>query len=146
MRGVSVEGEIGVLGSLETGSGEKEDGHGIEGTVEKALLLTDPELAVKFVEMTDVDALAEAVGTSHGAYKFSRWPTGDILATGVIEADTRPAAKHPSVMHEASTIQEDLVAPLPTALPGEVFAPPDCPGDVGVGPGIDRNQIFIQSE
>jgi len=107
-RGVSVEGEIGVLGSLETGTGEKEDGHGIEGTVDKALLLTDPAVAARFVLDTNVDALAVAVGTSHGAYKFTRRPTGDILAMDVIEAIHRQLPNTHLVMHGASTIPEDL--------------------------------------
>src|SRR5208283_222399 len=78
--GVSVEGELGVLGSLETGQGEKEDGHGFEGTLSHDQLLTNPDEAVKFVRATKVDALAIAMGTSHGAYKFSRKPDGAILA------------------------------------------------------------------
>ena len=107
-RGVSVEGEIGVLGSLETGAGEKEDGHGFEGSLDKAALLTDPDQAAEFVEATGVDALAVAVGTSHGAYKFSRRPTGDILAMEVIEAIHRKLPETHLVMHGASTIPEDL--------------------------------------
>ena len=78
--GVSVEGEIGCLGSLETGTGEKEDGVGAEGKLDHDQLLTDPNEASDFVKETNVDALAIAIGTSHGAYKFSRPPTGDILA------------------------------------------------------------------
>src|ERR1700742_1466882 len=78
--GASVEGEIGVLGSLETGMGEKEDGHGFEGKLEHHQLLTDPEHAVDFVRATEVDALAIAMGTSHGAYKFTRKPDGAVLA------------------------------------------------------------------
>ena len=77
---VSVEGELGCLGSLETGEGDKEDGHGFEGKLDKDMLLTDPQQAKEFVEKTGVDALAIAVGTSHGAYKFTRKPDGDILA------------------------------------------------------------------
>jgi len=78
--GASVEGELGVLGSLETGMGEKEDGHGFEGTLGHDQLLTDPDQAVDFVRATGVDALAIAMGTSHGAYKFTRKPDGDVLA------------------------------------------------------------------
>ena len=78
--GVTVEGELGCLGSLETGEAGKEDGVGAEGTLSMDQLLTDPDQAVDFVEMTGCDALAIAIGTSHGAYKFSRPPTGDILA------------------------------------------------------------------
>jgi fructose-bisphosphate aldolase class II (Calvin cycle subtype) len=83
--GISVEGELGVLGSLETGMGDKEDGHGAEGKLSHDQLLTNPDEAVKFVKETKVDALAIAMGTSHGAYKFTRKPDGDILAMKVIE-------------------------------------------------------------
>ncbi|MBY0431650.1 MAG: class II fructose-bisphosphate aldolase, partial [Rhodospirillales bacterium] len=76
MVGVSVEGELGCLGSLETGQGDKEDGHGFEGTLDHSMLLTDPDQAVDFVKKTKVDALAIAMGTTHGASKFSRKPTG----------------------------------------------------------------------
>ena len=78
--GVSVEGELGVLGSLETGTGAAEDGHGATGKLSHDQLLTDPDQAVDFVRATCVDALAIAMGTSHGAYKFSRQPDGAILA------------------------------------------------------------------
>ena len=83
--GASVEGELGVLGSLETGEAAKEDGSGAEGKLDAKQLLTDPDQALDFVAKTDVDALAIACGTSHGAYKFSRKPDGDILAMDVIE-------------------------------------------------------------
>ncbi len=78
--GVTVEGELGCLGSLETMKGDKEDGHGTDATMTREQLLTDPEQAADFVEQTQLDALAIAIGTSHGAYKFTRQPTGDILA------------------------------------------------------------------
>ena len=78
--GASVEGELGCLGSLETGMGEAEDGHGFEGALSMDMLLTDPDEAATFVKATQCDALAIAMGTSHGAYKFSKKPTGDILA------------------------------------------------------------------
>jgi len=97
--GVSVEGELGVLGSLETGHGEKEDGHGAEGKLSHDQLLTNPDEAVKFVRETKVDALAIAMGTSHGAYKFSRKPTGDILAMHVIEDIHRKLPNTHLVMH-----------------------------------------------
>jgi fructose-bisphosphate aldolase class II len=87
--GASVEGELGVLGSLETGQGEAEDGHGAEGALSHDQLLTDPDQAVDFVTRTGVDALAIACGTSHGAYKFSRKPDGAILAMNVIEEIVR---------------------------------------------------------
>lgn len=107
-RGVSVEGEIGVLGSLETGEGEKEDGHGFEGKLGLDQLLTNPDEAVQFVCDTNVDALAVAVGTSHGAYKFTRRPTGDILAMDVIETIHKKLPNTHLVMHGASTIPQDL--------------------------------------
>ena len=106
--GVSVEGELGVLGSLETGQGEKEDGHGFEGTLSHDQLLTDPAQAVDFVEKTQVDALAIAMGTSHGAYKFTRKPDGDILAMGVIEEIHRRLPNTHLVMHGSSSVPQDL--------------------------------------
>jgi fructose-bisphosphate aldolase class II len=106
--GASVEGELGVLGSLETGQGEAEDGHGAEGALERDQLLTDPDEAVRFVAATRVDALAVAMGTSHGAYKFSRRPDGDILAMHVIEAiHARLPATH-LVMHGSSSVPQEL--------------------------------------
>lgn len=106
--GISVEGELGVLGSLETGMGEKEDGHGAEGKLSEDQLLTDPEEAVKFVKETKVDALAIAMGTSHGAYKFTRQPDGDILAMHVIEEIHRRLPDTHLVMHGSSTVPQDL--------------------------------------
>ncbi|MGK7910828.1 MAG: ketose-bisphosphate aldolase, partial [Synechococcus sp.] len=101
--GVSVEGELGCLGSLETGQGDKEDGHGFEGTLSKDQLLTDPDEAVEFVERTQVDALALAIGTSHGAYKFTRKPSGDILAISRIEEIHRRLPNTHLVMHGSSS-------------------------------------------
>ena len=106
--GASVEGEIGVLGSLETGMGEKEDGHGFEGKLEHDQLLTDPEQAVDFVRATGVDALAIAMGTSHGAYKFTRKPDGDVLAMGVIEEVHRLLPNTHLVMHGSSSVPQEL--------------------------------------
>ena len=108
LAGVSVEGELGVLGSLETGKGEKEDGHGAEGKLSHDQLLTNPDEAVKFVRETKVDALAIAMGTSHGAYKFSRKPTGDILAMSVIENIHKKLPNTPLVMHGSSSVPQDL--------------------------------------
>ncbi|KAF3885041.1 MULTISPECIES: class II fructose-bisphosphate aldolase [Nostocales] len=108
--GVSVEGELGCLGSLETGQGDKEDGHGFEGTLSHDQLLTDPDQAVDFVEQTQVDALAVAIGTSHGAYKFSRKPTGEILAISRIEEIHRRLPNTHLVMHGSSSVPEDLIA------------------------------------
>ena len=106
--GVSVEGELGVLGSLEHGSGEQEDGHGAEGQLSHDQLLTDPDQAVDFVEKTGVDALAIAMGTSHGAYKFSRKPDGEILAMSVIEEIHRRLPNTHLVMHGSSSVPQDL--------------------------------------
>jgi fructose-bisphosphate aldolase class II len=108
--GVSVEGELGCLGSLETGAGEAEDGHGFEGTLSHDQLLTDPDEAVDFVERTGVDALAVAIGTSHGAYKFTRKPTGEILAISRIEEIHRRLPNTHLVMHGSSSVPEDLLA------------------------------------
>lgn len=106
--GVSVEGELGCLGSLETGEGEKEDGHGFEGTLSMDMLLTDPDEAVTFVKQTKVDALAIAMGTSHGAYKFSRKPTGDILAMNVVKDIHKRLPNTHLVMHGSSSVPQDL--------------------------------------
>jgi fructose-bisphosphate aldolase class II len=106
--GVSVEGELGVLGSLETGMGEAEDGHGFEGVLDHAALLTDPDQAVDFVAQTKVDALAIAMGTSHGAYKFTRKPDGDVLAMHVIEEIHRRLPDTHLVMHGSSSVPQDL--------------------------------------
>jgi fructose-bisphosphate aldolase class II len=108
--GVSVEGELGCLGSLETGKGEAEDGHGFEGALSHDQLLTDPDEAVDFVEQTGVDALAVAIGTSHGAYKFTRKPTGEILAISRIEEIHRRLPNTHLVMHGSSSVPEDLLA------------------------------------
>jgi fructose-bisphosphate aldolase class II len=106
--GVSVEGELGVLGSLETGMGEAEDGHGAEGALDHSQLLTDPDQAVDFVKATEVDALAIAMGTSHGAYKFSRKPDGDVLAMNVIEEIHRRLPNTHLVMHGSSSVPQEL--------------------------------------
>jgi fructose-bisphosphate aldolase class II len=106
--GVSVEGELGCLGSLESGHGEAEDGHGAEGQLSKEQLLTDPDQAAEFVAATKVDALAVAIGTSHGAYKFTRKPTGDILAMEVVKAiHARLPGTH-LVMHGSSSVPQEL--------------------------------------
>ncbi len=106
--GASVEGELGVLGSLEHGGGEQEDGHGVEGQIGHDQLLTDPEQAVDFVGRTKVDALAIAMGTSHGAYKFSRKPDGAILAMHVIKAIHERLPNTHLVMHGSSSVPEEL--------------------------------------
>ncbi|MGV6821045.1 MAG: class II fructose-bisphosphate aldolase [Parvularcula sp.] len=106
--GCSVEGELGCLGSLETGEGEAEDGHGFEGKLSKDQLLTDPDQAAEFVAATNVDALAIAMGTSHGAYKFSRKPDGDILAMDVVEAINKRLPETHLVMHGSSSVPQEL--------------------------------------
>jgi fructose-bisphosphate aldolase class II len=107
-QGVSVEGELGCLGSLETGMGDKEDGHGAEGVLSRDQLLTDPEEADRFVAETDVDALAVAIGTSHGAYKFTRKPDGDVLAMDRIEEIHRRLPNTHLVMHGSSSVPQEL--------------------------------------
>ncbi len=107
-RGVSVEGELGCLGSLESGHGEQEDGHGAEGVLSHDQLLTDPEQAAQFVEETNVDALAVAIGTSHGAYKFTRKPDGEVLAMDRIEAIHRKVPNTHLVMHGSSSVPQEL--------------------------------------
>ncbi|MDO9710545.1 class II fructose-bisphosphate aldolase [Paracraurococcus lichenis] len=106
--GVSVEGELGCLGSLESGHGEQEDGHGAEGTLSREQLLTDPDQARDFVARTGVDALAVAIGTSHGAYKFTREPTGDILAIEVVRAIHALLPNTHLVMHGSSSVPQEL--------------------------------------
>ncbi len=107
--GVTVEGELGCLGSLETGMAGEEDGIGAEGVLDHSALLTDPEEAAQFVKATQLDALAIAIGTSHGAYKFTRKPTGDILAISrVKEIHARIPNTH-LVMHGSSSVPQDLL-------------------------------------
>jgi fructose-bisphosphate aldolase class II len=107
-RGISVEGELGCLGSLESGRGEKEDGHGAESELTRDQMLTDPDEAERFVADTGVDALAVAIGTSHGAYKFSRKPDGAILAMERIEAIHRRLPNCHLVMHGSSSVPQHL--------------------------------------
>jgi fructose-bisphosphate aldolase class II len=107
--GVSVEGELGVLGSLESHGGEQEDGHGATGKLTLEQLLTDPDQAVDFVKRTGVDALAVAIGTSHGAYKFSRKPTGDVLSIKrIMEIHEKLPNTH-LVMHGSSSVPMTLI-------------------------------------
>lgn len=106
--GASVEGELGVIGSLETGKADKEDGHGAEGILTRDMLLTDPDQAADFVAKTGIDALAVAVGTSHGAYKFTKKPTGDILAIDVIEKIHKKLPNAHLVMHGSSSVPEEI--------------------------------------
>ncbi|MCH8542415.1 MAG: fructose-bisphosphate aldolase class II [Alcanivorax sp.] len=105
--GVSVEGELGCLGSLETGQAGEEDGIGAEGTLDHSQMLTDPEEAADFVKATGVDALAIAIGTSHGAYKFTRPPTGDILDINRIKAIHARIPDTHLVMHGSSSVPQE---------------------------------------
>jgi fructose-bisphosphate aldolase class II len=107
-KGVSVEGELGCLGSLESGEGEQEDGHGAVGVLSHDQLLTDPDEAADFVAKTGVDALAVAIGTSHGAYKFSKKPTGETLAMARIEAIHKKLPNCHLVMHGSSSVPQEL--------------------------------------
>ncbi|MBF0447079.1 MAG: fructose-bisphosphate aldolase class II [Magnetococcales bacterium] len=141
--GVSVEGEIGVLGSLETGKAGKEDGHGAEGALSHDALLTDPEEAARFVEATKVDALAIAIGTSHGAYKFSRKPTGDILAIDRIkEINARIPDTH-LVMHGSSAVPQEHLAIINQfggAIP-ETYGVPVEEVQIGIKHGVRKINI-----
>ena len=108
--GATVEGELGCLGNLETGDAGEEDGIGAAGKLDHSQMLTDPEEAAEFVKATQLDALAIAIGTSHGAYKFSRKPTGDILAISrVKEIHARIPNTH-LVMHGSSSVPPELLA------------------------------------
>jgi len=107
-KGVSVEGELGCLGHLSGKAGEKEDGHGVEGQLSRKQMLTDPEEAAEFVKQTGVDALAVAIGTSHGAYKFSSKPTGEVLAMEQIEMIHRKLPNTHLVMHGSSSVPQAL--------------------------------------
>jgi fructose-bisphosphate aldolase class II len=108
--GVTVEAELGVLGSLETMMGDKEDGHGADGAMTREQLLTDVEQAADFVKQTQCDALAIAIGTSHGAYKFTKKPTGDILAIERIKEINQRIPNTHLVMHGSSSVPQELLA------------------------------------
>ncbi|MCY3022835.1 MAG: fructose-bisphosphate aldolase class II [Planctomycetota bacterium] len=107
-KGVSVEGELGCLGHLTGKAGEKEDGHGVEGQLSRKQMLTDPDEAAAFVKRTGVDALAVAIGTSHGAYKFSSKPTGEVLAMAQIELIHKKLPNTHLVMHGSSSVPQSL--------------------------------------
>ena len=120
--GVSVEGELGCLGSLESGMAGEEDGSGAEGVLTHDMLLTDPEQAADFVQRTGVDALAIAIGTSHGAYKFSRKPSGDILAIDRIREIHRRLPNTHLVMHGSSSVPQEWLEII-REFGGESFVP-----------------------
>ena len=141
--GVSVEGEIGCLGSLETGSGDQEDGHGFEGTLDKSKLVTDPDEAASFVRETDVDALAVAIGTSHGAYKFSQAPTGDTLAMDALRRIHERLPSTHLVMHGASSVPrdlQDLINEFGGQIP-QAFGVPLEEVEVGIRNGVRKVNI-----
>ncbi|MEQ8960048.1 MAG: class II fructose-bisphosphate aldolase [Coleofasciculus sp. C2-GNP5-27] len=141
--GVSVEGELGCLGSLETGMGDKEDGHGAEGKLSREQLLTDPDQAVEFVERTQVDALAVAIGTSHGAYKFTRKPTGEILAISRIEEIHSRLPNTHLVMHGSSSVPQewlDMINQYGGAIP-ETYGVPVEEIQKGIKSGVRKVNI-----
>ncbi len=141
--GVSVEGELGCLGSLETGMAGEEDGSGAEGKLSKEQLLTDPEQAADFVKKTGVDALAIAIGTSHGAYKFTRPPTGDILAIERIkEIHSRIPDTH-LVMHGSSSVPQDWLKIINTygGDMGETYGVPVEEIQEGIKHGVRKVNI-----
>lgn len=128
--GVSVEGELGVLGSLETGQAGEEDGVGAEGTLTHDQMLTDPDEAADFVKKTQVDALAIACGTSHGAYKFTRPPTDDILAVDRIKAIHQRIPNTHLVMHGSSSVPQEWLKVIN-----------ENGGDIGETYGVPVEQI-----
>jgi fructose-bisphosphate aldolase, class II len=141
--GASVEGELGCLGSLETGQGEAEDGHGFEGKLDKDQLLTDPEEAAQFVEATQVDALAVAIGTSHGAYKFTRKPTGEILAISRIAEIHKRLPNTHLVMHGSSSVPQewlDIINANGGAIP-ETYGVPVEEIQKGIQNGVRKVNI-----
>ena len=141
--GVSVEGEIGCLGSLETGMGDQEDGHGFEGELDKEMLVTSPDEAAEFVADTNVDALAIAIGTSHGAYKFTRKPTGDILKMDVLKAIHERLPLTHLVMHGASTVPQEL-QDLINEYGGEIpqtYGVPLSEVEIGIRNGVRKVNI-----
>ncbi|MBT3196311.1 MAG: fructose-bisphosphate aldolase class II [Gammaproteobacteria bacterium] len=128
--GVSVEGELGCLGSLETGEMGEEDGHGAEGKLDLDLLLTDPEEAAQFVKDTGVDALAIAIGTSHGAYKFTQEPTGEILRIDRIKEIHKRIPNTHLVMHGSSSVPQEWLKTIN-----------DFGGDMGQTYGVPVEEI-----
>jgi fructose-bisphosphate aldolase class II len=141
--GVSVEGELGCLGSLETGKGEAEDGHGFEGALSRDQLLTDPAEAADFVAKTKVDALAIAIGTSHGAYKFTRKPTGEVLAISRIAEIHKAIPNTHLVMHGSSSVPQewlDMINQYGGAIP-ETYGVPVEEIQNGIKNGVRKVNI-----
>jgi fructose-bisphosphate aldolase class II len=141
--GVSVEGELGCLGSLESGMAGEEDGSGAEGKLDHSQLLTDPDQAADFVKKTRVDALAIAIGTSHGAYKFTRPPTGDILAIDRIKEIHRRVPNTHLVMHGSSSVPQDWLKVINTygGDMGETYGVPVEEIQEGIKHGVRKVNI-----
>jgi fructose-bisphosphate aldolase class II len=141
--GVSVEGELGCLGSLESGMAGEEDGSGAEGKLDHWQLLTDPDQAADFVKQTKVDALAIAIGTSHGAYKFTRPPTGDILAIERIKEINRRIPNTHLVMHGSSSVPQDWLKIINTygGDMGETYGVPVEEIQEGIKHGVRKVNI-----
>lgn len=141
--GVSVEGELGCLGSLETLTADKEDGSGAEGELTHDMLLTDPEEAARFVKATKVDALAIAIGTSHGAYKFTRPPTGDILAIERIKAIHQRIPDTHLVMHGSSSVPQEWLKIINEngGTMGETYGVPVSEIQEGIKHGVRKVNI-----
>ena len=141
--GVSVEGELGCLGSLESGMAGEEDGSGAEGKLDHSQLLTDPDQAADFVKQTKVDALAIAIGTSHGAYKFTRPPTGDILAIERIKEIHRRIPNTHLVMHGSSSVPQDWLKIINTygGAMGETYGVPVEEIQEGIKNGVRKVNI-----
>jgi fructose-bisphosphate aldolase class II len=141
--GVSVEGELGCLGSLESGMAGEEDGSGAEGKLDHSMLLTDPDQAADFVKQTRVDALAIAIGTSHGAYKFTRPPTGDILAIERIKEINRRIPNTHLVMHGSSSVPQDWLKIINTygGDMGETYGVPVEEIQEGIKHGVRKVNI-----
>ncbi|MBI3140457.1 MAG: fructose-bisphosphate aldolase class II [Rhodocyclales bacterium] len=141
--GVSVEGELGCLGSLETGHGEKEDGHGAEGVLSHDQLLTDPTEAAEFVKATGCDALAIAIGTSHGAYKFTRPPTGAVLRIDRIKEIHAKIPNTHLVMHGSSSVPQEwlkIINEFGGAM-GETYGVPVAEIVEGIKHGVRKVNI-----
>ncbi len=141
--GVSVEGELGCLGSLETGYADDEDGSGAEGKLSQEQLLTDPAQAAEFVQATQIDALAIAIGTSHGAYKFTRPPTGDILAIDRIKEINKRLPDTHLVMHGSSSVPQDWLAVINEygGDLGETYGVPVAEIQEGIRHGVRKVNI-----
>ncbi|MDR0484575.1 MAG: fructose-bisphosphate aldolase class II [Alphaproteobacteria bacterium] len=141
--GVSVEGELGVIGSLETGTSDKEDGHGAEGVLTRDQLLTNPAQAAEFVKLTGVDSLAVAIGTSHGAYKFTKKPTGDILAIDRIAEISKATGGAHLVMHGSSSVPQkiqDMINEFGGKIP-QTFGVPTEEIQKGIKSGVRKVNI-----